>query len=334
VRPIALTLCLWVVIFGFLARAQNSTPAETPPLQLAIELSDGSRIIGTPAIDRLKIATDYSELEIKLGLVRKIDFRGTSGLVHVDLQNGDMLNGRPAATEVVMKTIFGQVTIPLIQVRDIQVRSNVAKTLPDGLVLHYTFDVDAGERVADKSDCGNDGRLQGATYTKDGKVGGALSFSGDHQMIALKDSASLRIQNFTIMAWIKRGDLDRTSKTDEDGEIFGCGRFGYILGIRRSGVMFLSRVDNSEVRSSFEIHDQDFHHVAVTKQGSKVVFYLDGVAYPANDYNPGFEFSGDAAVGAVPGKLTCWFLGIIDELAVFNRPLSGEEIKGVYDAQK
>jgi hypothetical protein len=74
--------------------------------------------------------------------------------------------------------------------------------------------------------------------------------------------------------------------------------------------------------------------VAVTKNGSHVIFYLDGQAFPAPDYNPGFEFATDAGLGARSDNRGNCFLGAIGELEVFNRALTGAEIKGIYESQK
>ena len=77
--------------------------------------------------------------------------------------------------------------------------------------------------------------------------------------------------------------------------------------------------------------DTNFHHVAVTKSGSTVVFYVDGVAYPVAAYNPGFTFTTPAAIGAL-GELHHGFWGTVDELSVYNRALSTAEIAAIYNA--
>ena len=323
-------LCVWAIVATAQGTDGNIAPAVA---RLVLELSDGSRIVGTPAIDRFKMATEYANLEIPLPLLRMVEFSGTNHVARVNFQNGDLLSVQLPATEIALKTVFGQVAIPMADVRRIMV-GGMVKSLPEGLVLHYTFDVDEGERVTDMSDGGNHGKVHGATYTSEGKVGGAMSFNGDRQGVVVRNSASLQLQDFTIMAWIKRGSTDEVSMHTDSAEFFGYGRTGYIFGILANGHLFLSKVDINDVISQSEIHDQAFHHVAVTKQGSRIVFYLDGVAYPASDYNPGFEFDTDAAVGARGDNLAGCFIGVIDEVAVFNRRLSGDEVKGIYDSQK
>ena len=315
----------------------TDAPDAAPDLRLTLELSDGSRIIGTPAIDRLKLTTSYAKLEIPLSQLRAIEFNGgPDRIAQVGLQNGDLLRGELGVAEITINTIFGQVVIPVAKVDKIRVHvAGKGKALPDGLVLHYTFDADEGDRVTDSSGSGNDGKVNGATYVKEGKVGGAMSFNGQSQAVIVGNPAGLQIQDFTIMAWVKRGSKENVSNNGEDGVIFAYGQAGYGMGIlHENNRLFLCKVGFNCVSSQFQIDDDVFHHVAVTRKGSKVVCYLDGIAYPASDYGANFKFNTDAAVGARGDTMGGSFLGLIDEVAVFNRPLSDDEVKDIYESQK
>ena len=314
-------------------KATAASPAGAPALQLALQFADDSRITGTPAIDGLKMTTQYANVEIPFSRIRTILFAATNRTVQVSLKNGDRLSGQVAAMSITLKTSAGQVMVPLAQVRQIRV-GPIGGTMPEGLVLNYGFDANEGEKVTDSSGAGNHGKVHGAVYTNEGRIFGAMSFSGDGDAIIVGNPEGLRLNDFTIMAWIKRGDTGKVSNTTPYGEIFGYGRGGFVFGIHQDGNVYLSKADFDNAASSFQIHDKDFHHVAVTKQGNKLVFYLDGIAYPAQDYNPGFEFTTDAAVGARSDDLHKCFIGLIDELAVFKRPLSADEVKAVYESQK
>jgi hypothetical protein len=335
---ILLLLGLWAWKIDLSALATPAPAEASHPAQFMIELSDGSRIAGSPTIDRLKINTEYASAEIPLSRIRTIEFSGTNHIATVGIENGDVLNGQFAATKITVNTASGQVVIPLANVHRIRYGPAAETALPEGLVLHYTFDTDHGDKVTDSSGAGNDGRIEGApVHTSEGQKGGAMSFSGDGDAVIVGNPASLQLQDFTIMAWIKRGSTEDVSKTTEYGEIFGYGSGGYVVGIHKEGYVYLSQADvHMSSTSSFQIHDKNFHHVVVTKQGNNVVFYLDGAAYPAGgfDADGDFVFNTDAAVGARSDDLRKCFLGVIDEVAVFKRPLSGDEVKGVYESQK
>jgi hypothetical protein len=97
--------------------AASSSPAETPDLRVAVELTDGSRVIGAPDVDRLELLTDYADLDLKLTLIRAIEYDADHRLARVTMQKGDELRGRLIASSLDLKTVFGAVAIPLAKVR-------------------------------------------------------------------------------------------------------------------------------------------------------------------------------------------------------------------------
>ena len=79
-------------------------------------------------------------------------------------------------------------------------------------------------------------------------------------------------------------------------------------------------------------------HLAVTYDGNEAVIYYNGKAEGSMSL-PGGIFPGTddlgigANVGGMPkGRVAGGFIGMIDEPALYNRALSAEEIKGIYDA--
>ena len=322
----------------FLTAQEAAVPTGTPAVQLTVELSDGSRVIGTPSVNHLKITTAYAGLDLPLLLFRSMEFGGGADrIARVSLQNGDLISARLAATEIALKTSFGQVVISIADVSRIEaVRAvGIGKTLPEGCVLYYTFNEDEAGRVTDASGSGNDGRTaQGASYVTEGKAQGAMSFNGRGQAVVSTGLDNLKLQDFTIMAWIRRGSRTKVCYSSAQAVIFGYGQGGYGFGIQEDGAFFVNQTGSAGVVSKCKINDDAYHHMAVTKKGSSIVFYLDGVAYPADDYDIKFEFNSDVAVGARPDNMNDSFLGLMNEVAVFNRPLSSDEVKGIYDAQK
>src|SRR5262249_4849015 len=140
-------------------------------------------------------------------------------------------------------------------------------------------------------------------------------------------------QDFTIESWIRRSDTGVvTYGSAGNGIIFGYGQGGYGLYIDQNGTPTLSKIGIDQTKPTIAITDLNFHHLAVTKSGSAVMFYVDGAAFPAPDYNPGFTFSTGAAIGARSDNLDNSFLGTIDEVSVYGRALSATEIQGIYNA--
>ena len=146
--------------------------------------------------------------------------------------------------------------------------------------------------------------------------------------------SALQLQNFTIEAWVKRASSSVVSLDfHNSGVIFCHGWGGFGLSLHHNRNPFLTQVGSTEVTCSLAITDtNNYHHVAVTKNGSTVVFYVDGIAETAPAYNPTFVFNGSAAVGATGGSHEASLLGSLDEVSVYNRALSGSEIQAIYNS--
>src|ERR1044071_4731443 len=200
---------------------------------------------------------------------------------------------------------------------------------PSGLVSWWKAESNALDAAGS-----NNGTLIGNTTYGAGRVGQAFVFDGSGDAVSVGNPANLQLQDFTIEAWVKRGSSSVASLTPwQSGGVFDYAWGGYGFGLWDDGRPFLTKVGYDNISPTFAITDTNtFHHVAVTKTGSTVVFYLDGVAQTVGPYNSVFEFNGPAAIGARGGDYDSSFLGSIDELSIYNHALSPAEIQGVHNA--
>jgi hypothetical protein len=178
------------------------------------------------------------------------------------------------------------------------------------------------------------GTLVGNTAYGAGRVGQAFVFDGSGDAVSVGNATNLHMQNFTIEAWVKRSSATRGSQDPYgSGSIFYGSSGGYGFGIWDDGQLVLTQIGVGGVESTRMITDTiNFHHIAVTKNGSVVAFYVDGNGETAAPYNPGFLFNGPYAIGARGTDYVGSFLGSIDEVSVYNRALSGAEIQSIYNA--
>ncbi len=179
----------------------------------------------------------------------------------------------------------------------------------------------------------NNGTNAGNATIGPGRVGQAFALDGNGDAVKLGSPASLQLQNFTIEGWIRRASPTiATFHASTTGVFLGYGTGGYSFGIFNNGYLYLGKTDASNVTlTNTAIVDTNWHHVAVTKNVSNVVFYVDGAAIPAPAYNPGFTFAAGVAIGA-RDNLTSSFYGSIDELSVYGRALTTDEVQAVYEA--
>ena len=179
---------------------------------------------------------------------------------------------------------------------------------------------------------GNNGTPENGVTFVPGKVGQAFSLNGTDQDVLIGNPPSLQLQDFTIDAWVQRASASVVSLSESGGPgglIFSYGTGGYGLGLLDDGSIFLSNIGFDGVQTStLKVADTNFHHVAVTKSGTAVTFFLDGVA-ESFSYTTTFTFTTNAYIGQTG---TNTFYGLLDEVEVFNRAITATEIANIYNA--
>lgn len=91
------------------------------------------------------------------------------------------------------------------------------------IIGEWRFDEGAGQLAMDSSTHGNHGTIQGAQWTMDGRVGGALLFDGIDDYVRIPHAPSLNLSEaITIEAWIYgTGSAFRATERTIPGEIPG-----------------------------------------------------------------------------------------------------------------
>ena len=170
------------------------------------------------------------------------------------------------------------------------------------------------------------------------QLGGNGDLSGNGDRVIVGNPANLRLQDFTIETWVKRSSsailTNSPFPSSPNGTIFAYGQNGYAFFIdQNTNRLGLTNVGISLVSSNLSITDTNWHHVAVTKSGNQIVFYVDGAADTPIIYNTTFGFTTNAAIGARgDNNAQNAFFGAIDELAIYNRELAAAEISSIYNS--
>ena len=202
-----------------------------------------------------------------------------------------------------------------------------------GLVAHWAFEEGRGSTVYDWAG-NNHGTIHGAKWTT-GRVGGALSFDGVDDYVDCGNDPLFDITGpITLTAWLKTSSGSSVWQgIVTKGEVLwkiqkhvsGSGDFECwgLIGAPRPGP-YLSTV-------GVNMNDGQWHHIAGTYDGAAMRIYWDGLL------NNSFSVSGTINTGSYPvyiggvyGKPEYGFPGIIDEVAIYNRALSAEEIRQLY----
>ena len=192
---------------------------------------------------------------------------------------------------------------------------------PPGLAGWWQGEGDASEVLS-----GLSSTLAGNVAYAPGRVGQGFVLDGNGDGINLGNPASLQLQDLTFEMWIKRSSGTSVS-TGSGGNavLFGGGYGGYCYWMEYNGVLHFNRFGDYATPNGPTITDTNWHHVAVTKSGTALTFFLDGVASPVQIYAGTFTFTTTIGIGFNPNNLDNSFLGTIDEPSVYNRGLSASE---------
>lgn len=221
--------------------------------------------------------------------------------------------------------------------------------LEDGLVGYWSFDEGSGDAVSDLSGQGHNGVFAyGQPEWVDGKTGSALFFDGDSGVETPDFYGINGSTPRTIAFWIKSDDT-----TNGGGATVLVG-FGLQEAGRRWHVKYEGTADKT-LRTenqggnnwgSDTINDNEWHHVAsVLPAGGTtigdVIHYIDGVAQSvAGSGGQTVDSATDPDEGALPVTFGTGFLseatqrfavGTMDDVAMWERELSPEEIQSLVD---
>ena len=199
------------------------------------------------------------------------------------------------------------------------------------LIGYWSFDsINSSGTVFDNSTYGNNGTVASAIYVT-GARGNAYSFTGSSTMIVniTTTLSNLTGYNYTLSAWIKPGLMTALKTAVSKMYVFELDRDSAnnrTLCAIGNGTAWITPYAYSPTYTP----DQ-WHHVICSYNGTSLVAYLDGVAgTPATNKGP----MGNNSQRLLIGRSTTGYYwnGSVDEVQVYSRALSSQEIKALYNA--
>ena len=233
-----------------------------------------------------------------------------------------------------------------------------------GLMAYWDFDEGSGTVVKDKSGNSINGNIQNVEWTKEGKYGGALKFTGEG-FVDFGNVLGMGLDSFTIMAWVNQDEPAEQSKkilkgyskpvpVTTTGLVFAkCKHvnkcyFGYGLfnSIPTQPYHFVLNDDDSGInyklltRSSATPLKKWIHlTIVIDREQGQLQCYVNGTCCKQlNITSVDGSIDNEKAVFTLGymyyGGVRYFTKAVVDDMAFFDRALKTDEVKKYYEAGK
>lgn len=210
--------------------------------------------------------------------------------------------------------------------------AHAAVDLEDSLILYFSFDELDGNSTIDHSQYGNNGDIMGDPQLVEGRFGNALKFNGTTDWIEVPHDPILTVENaVTVMAWINAERHMGPNNQRWQGVIAkGNNPRSYSFYTESpSECLHLSAGGSGSVCTG-KIALNEWQHVVGQVDNGTHRYWLNGEnvgEFGDKNALPGLADTSVVYVGSTGEGANRRFLGLIDEVRIWNRALSEEEVQ-------
>ncbi len=195
----------------------------------------------------------------------------------------------------------------------------------EGLVCYLPFDDGSGDIARDGSGNGNDAQLINDPRWVAGKFNTALEFDGSNWAEVPGENPNLDgMQELTLEAWVLQ-------ETHHDNAIIN-------KYLTRPPSYCLQTYSDAKAYVSVHFIDECFteagayplgewYHIAGTYDGEKVTIYINGGEVASVDASSDPVLDTDFPVEIASNHKASFFMGLIDDVAIYSRALTPAEIR-------
>jgi len=198
----------------------------------------------------------------------------------------------------------------------------------EGLVANWKFDDGSGGTAIDSVGT-NNGILFGDTTWTAGRIGTALSFDGDGDYVAVDGGVdALAGDSLTAQLWIRADKLAGWNALLTQNDKDNNGYYFYIVN-GSPAFYVVESPTYAQAVSSEALNADKWYHVAATNDGSELKIYVDGqLVADASSGLAGADCN--AHIGCEMNN-PLYYSGLIDDVRIYNRPVSASEFQDIAD---
>jgi hypothetical protein len=360
-----LAVCAFVTVSQRVWSAELQT---NQVLKVLLELADGSRVIGTPGVEAVAVQTPYAKVSLPLKYILSITMEADRETASFVMKNGDKLTGVMTLGPIPLTTVFGQVTVAVEHIWQLAVMTggNDGGTR-NGLIAWYTFDDGTAKDTSEFGNHGIAHDVHPAP-DRFKRMDAALAFDGRKSWIEVPSSRVYdSLAEITLAVWVCPTDVPRgTTKSynllskQPSGSLSqqhgpATSNHGGLFDVNLNfngeawDVAFVSQVSQGACSDghTFPLKSLlagQWQHLAVTasRAENRIRVYLNG--RPVGD----FVCSDQIATGRILSQPTIeplrigkrkdadfnangnlYFGGSMDDVRIYNRVLTDDEISGI-----
>ena len=223
-------------------------------------------------------------------------------------------------------------------------QANTTTAGPCSLIAWWKMDETSGATAADSSTGGHTGTLKNGAAFVSGHIDNAVQFDGNNDYVEVAHSDDFLVDDGTVALWFKSDNADSTRmlfSKDSSGYDTG-GHLTIYTESSRVKVRLQSTGSSYTVQSSNFLQDNTWYHMALTFGSAGMKLYVNGSLEDTDSYTGGLGTTSGGtgnyeplAIGAstwgsgnqVITPLSYYFDGLIDDVRVYNRALTTEEVE-------
>lgn len=334
----------------------NQTTSAVTTSQMAIGLKDGSYFSGDGPEQTLEMHSSVlGDFKLNSMNIRSIEFRGTNDMACVTATDGSVFNAMFITPKIHIVTDFNKNEIPFhlihsIKISHAQNADPLVSDFPQGLIGFWSGDGNGGDSVG-----ANDAIVSKSMQYGPTENGLGFQFENSTTTVRIPASTTLDVGKgggFTLSCWIMPDSAsDDEPLMEWSGSKNGSGdtsRWGVHFWISspgagdNSGDIYANILDSNGSPHSFStapgiITPGVLQQVALTYDNLTGIgkIYYNGSMLTSNilgNFTPKTDTS--LLIGERLDGYGKHFHGTINNICIFNKTLSDEEIKSLYDNQK